>query len=86
MQTIITGNCTQSGCHGLENPEKFTLLTYHDVYDNGELGGKDAEDTKLYRAITGDGEERMPQEPNDPLSDKEIQTIFLWIKQGAKNN
>lgn len=84
IQPIIIGNCTRSGCHGTENPEEFTLLTYSDVMADERVIPGDANNSKIYRAITGRGEEPMP--PDRTLTEEDILTIKIWIQQGAKNN
>jgi len=86
VRTIISGNCTFSGCHGVENFTRFQLLNYDDVIKNGGIGTSDATKTKLYKSITGKGSDIMPPSPRSPLSDLQIKTILLWMKQGAKNN
>ena len=86
VRTIISGNCTFSGCHGVENFTRFQLLSYDDVIKNGGIGRGDATKTKLYKSITGKGSDIMPPSPRSPLSDLHIKTILLWMKQGAKNN
>lgn len=86
IQPIIIGNCTQDGCHGNVNPEDFSLLNYDEVMSNTEIRPKNAQGSKLYKVINGAGEERMPRAPNSPLTDQQIQLIYLWIMQGAKNN
>lgn len=86
VKPVISANCTQSGCHGQINFEKFQLLSYDDIIKNGEVEGNDAVDTKLYQALVGKRSELMPPSPYDPLTDVQIKTILLWLKQGAKNN
>lgn len=84
VQSIIISNCTKSGCHGNTNNEEFTLLTYNDVMNNGEIIPGNAKESKLYKSITGKGEKMMP--PDYSLSSNQLQIIFFWITQGAKNN
>ncbi len=84
VQPIIISNCTQSGCHGSTNPEEFTLLTYDDVMNHGEVTPGNAAESKLYKVITGQGEKQMP--PGYSLSTEQTRLIYFWISQGAKNN
>ncbi len=86
VRTIISANCTFSGCHGTGNYQRIQLLTYEDVIKNGGIENTTATRTKLYKSITGKGKELMPPSPYSPLTDLQIQTILLWIRQGAKNN
>ena len=86
VRTIISGNCTFSGCHGSVDFKRIQLLTYDDVIKNGGIGNSDATKTKLYQSITGKGADIMPPSSYSTLTDLQIQTILLWIRQGAKNN
>ena len=86
IQAIIIGNCTASGCHGGVEPKSSPLLTYDDVLKNGDIKAKDANGSKLYILLKDLGEDRMPKKPNAPLSDEQIELVYLWIMQGAKNN
>ena len=85
VQPIIIGNCTQEGCHGTNKggeEERLELLTYANVARLVSPGN--ARQSRLYRAITGNGAGTMP--PAGYMSEANIQTIYLWIEQGAKNN
>lgn len=86
VRTIISANCTFSGCHGTVNFQKIQLLSYDDVIKNGGIENTKATKTTLYKSITGKGKELMPPSPYSPLTDLQIQTVLLWIRQGAKNN
>lgn len=86
VQPIIIGNCTASGCHGNTGSggESFSLMTYDDVITFGGLTTTKPEKTRLYQSLLGNSENAMP--PAGPLADSQIQTIYNWISQGAKNN
>jgi hypothetical protein len=87
IQPIISSNCTQSGCHGLQNQEEFTLLKYSDVMKHTEVIAGSPEMSNLYHVIrTYNSEKVMPRPPYKPLSEKQIQLIYVWIGQGALNN
>jgi hypothetical protein len=58
------------------------LENYDDIMKYVTPG--DPENSRLYKDLIGDGVKRMP--PDAPLADNLIQTIYDWIKQGAKNN
>lgn len=81
---IITGNCTQSGCHGTVGGEQFALTNYNEVM--GIVKAGDARKSDLYRVITGRSFEFMPPSPSDPLTEAQIRSIFVWIEQGAQND
>lgn len=83
---IISANCALSGCHGA-NDREFPLLNYDDVMNYCEVQPGKPHDSKLYEVIRLlSGEEAMPPKPNQPLTDKQIGAIYVWILQGAKNN
>lgn len=85
VQPVLTGNCTQSGCHGNTDARRFSLVTYDQVMGSGNVIPGDAHNSNLIKAITGRNE-IMPKAPQSPLTDAQIAAIFIWIQQGAKNN
>jgi hypothetical protein len=58
------------------------LESYADIMNYVEPGNP--EGSLLYRALIGDGMQKMP--PGNPLPDELVQTIHNWIDQGAKEN
>lgn len=87
IQPIIISNCTTSGCHGSINTSKFTLLTYNDVMQNGEIKAKYPNQSSLYKKIiTTNKHDIMPPPPFQPLLQEQITLIKNWIKEGAKSN
>lgn len=84
---LMDGNCGPSGCHGNYNPQQFLLTNYENIMANGEVKAKDAKGSKLYQVIVSNIEEtKMPRKPYPDLSEKQIELVYLWIMQGAKNN
>ena len=87
ISLIIAANCAQSGCHGSTGRQSFELLSYNDLMKNCEVNAGDPENSKLYEVITTyNKEDAMPRAPYSSLPDQQIQKIYLWIGQGAKNN
>jgi hypothetical protein len=84
IQGILSSNCTMSGCHGGQQPQSFSLESYEDVMDNGEIVPGSAWKSELYRVVANRQEPLMP--PQGPLSDEDLRKIYLWIEQGAENN
>lgn len=84
IQLILASNCTMSGCHSTDATSEFSLTTYNDVIENGDIRPGDANDSKLYEVILETGDDRMP--PTGSLTEIQIKKIFIWIEQGAKNN
>ncbi len=83
---IISSNCTFSGCHGSASTESFDLLSYEHVIAAGIKSGK-PNTSKLYQSLKSyNTEKMMPKKPYNYLTEKQIQLIYLWIGQGAKNN
>jgi hypothetical protein len=58
------------------------LESYADIMNYVEPGN--LEGSLLYRALIGDGMQKMPL--GNPLPDELVQTIHNWIEQGAKEN
>jgi hypothetical protein len=84
---IISGNCTFSGCHGDVSSKEFKLLNYDDVIKYCEVKAGSPQTSKLYTIIkTPKSEEVMPKPPYSLLTEQQIQLIYIWIGQGAKNN
>ena len=87
IQPIINSNCTQSGCHGAQNQEEFGLLTYSDLMKHTSIVAGSPESSELYHVIrTFNSDKIMPRKPFAPLTEKQIQLIYVWIGQGALNN
>ena len=69
-----------ASCHGTNGG--LSLETYEGTMRVIVPG--DPESSILYQRLMGQGGPSMP--PNGPLPDAQIQLIYQWIKQGAKNN
>ncbi len=80
---IFISNCTQSGCHNSTDKERgYDLSSYESIISRGIEAGN-YKNSEVYQSLVSIAE-RMPYE-KDPLSDKQISTIALWIEQGAEN-
>lgn len=90
IEPIIAGNCTQSGCHGSGSNgdhESFPLLSYDDLIKYCHVIAGNPEKSDLYKVINTYNEgEVMPRKPYNKLTEKQIELIYVWIGQGAKNN
>ena len=91
VRPILSDNCFS--CHGPDEATRQRGLRL-DVRegpfaDRGRLGGPavvagNAEDSRLYqRLVTESSRLRMPSGA-DPLTDEQIETVRLWIDQGAE--
>jgi hypothetical protein len=82
---LISSNCSASGCHGFANYEEFSLSTYDQLIKGGISAGS-PNTSELYNTLISLGDDVMPKKPFKALTEKEIQLIYVWIGQGAKNN
>jgi len=85
---IIISNCTEAGCHNGETTEEDAkpLTNYDEIMNSEWVDPFDPQSSKLIEVLTETGDDRMPQEPNDPLTAAQIETLSAWIAQGARNN
>ncbi len=91
IQPIFNLKCTSSGCHEDQTRAgNLSLTSYGNVTaDELIIVPYHPENSILVWAIEGDaGYGPMPPlgAPVPPLSQKEIQGIKTWIKEGAKSN
>jgi len=82
---ILTDNCL--GCHGLNGASAgLSVADFEGLLKGGDGGpavlAKNPNGSSLVRRITGAEEPRMPLR-RPPLSEKDIQTITTWIREGA---
>lgn len=85
VSPIISSNCAFSGCHGDSAFTKFSLTTYDGLLSGGITPGS-PEKSKLYQTLKTLGDDIMPKKPYNELTEKQIQLMYVWIGQGAKNN
>jgi len=94
VQPILNQNCVechQPGGQG-EVASGFDMTSYEGLMKGTRNGpmviAGDVEGSNLVVLIEGraDPSIRMPHGKSKPIPKKDIQTIRLWIEQGAKNN
>ncbi|MBK7232187.1 MAG: hypothetical protein IPH93_07960 [Saprospiraceae bacterium] len=80
---VLVSNCTQSGCHNdIDKEADLVINNYNEIIGLVKVG--DYRASKLYQVlILPFGSARMPPSPYSSLTDEQIQTIALWIEQGA---
>lgn len=99
---IVSERCTEchSGGGEGESASGFSVATYDDLMQGTQYGPVivpgSAISSTLYHMVSGtvDPSIQMPphapealaQGRGKPLTEKQIQTVRLWIDQGAKNN
>ena len=81
---LIISNCAKPGCHDGSGGEAQPLTTYSQIKSIVKPGKPN--DSKLYEVITQGGEDKMPPAGNTPLTSDQINLIYTWILQGAKDN
>ncbi len=88
ISPLIQNNCVSAGCHNNADTDNGgDLRSYKAIIETGDIQPFDANDSRLVEVITSqDQEEIMPPPPETPLSQVDIETIRLWINQGALNN
>jgi hypothetical protein len=94
VKPIIDQNCIE--CHQVggqgEVASGFDLSTYEGLMKGAQFGpmviAGDAEGSNMLVLIEGraDPSINMPHGQQKSISKQNIQTIRLWIEQGAKNN
>ncbi|MCF8304776.1 MAG: hypothetical protein K9I94_15980 [Bacteroidales bacterium] len=86
IDPIFTSTCATSGCHDAETAQNGVNLTsYSNIIETGDVEAFSPEDSKIYEMITEEeASERMP--PGGQLPQEQIDAIYTWIAQGAKNN
>jgi hypothetical protein len=84
---ILRGSCQHPGCHSPFDPDaEFPLdSVVSEVREYVKVD--EPKDSELYERITDDDEDdRMPRPPYEPLTQRQIDIIHLWIAQGAQDN
>jgi uncharacterized membrane protein len=85
---IFNSNCALSGCHNAASAQDGVVLdTYANIMNTGDVRPGDPGGSDVYKAITEDDiDKRMPPVYANQLTQDQINTIYNWIAQGAKNN
>jgi hypothetical protein len=90
---VFSKSCALSGCHGgSQNPNLSAGLAYDNLVNQASLENPsmmrvkpgDSSNSFLMKKLTGDGTSLMP--PSGQLSQVKIDSIALWINNGALNN
>lgn len=94
VKPIIDQNCLvchQEGGAGYES-SGFSMVNYEDLMKGTQFGpmiiGGDSAGSNLIVLMEGraDPSISMPHGSMDPVKKSDIETIRLWVDQGAKNN
>lgn len=78
---VLQSNCAKSGCHDASGRGGIRLTDYDNVLKIVKAG--DPSNSDLYTVLLSGS--NMPPSPNTALTTKQIELIYDWIAQGAKN-
>ncbi len=82
---IFIGNCDQTNCHsGVKR--RAALNNYNTIMTYGSISPYNALGSKIYKDMSARGLLSKQMPPTGPIAEGDLQTVFLWIQQGAKNN
>lgn len=86
IQPFLLSTCALAGCHIGENAAgDVDLSSYELVIETADVKAGNPDGSKLYEKLVEDSpSEVMP--PGSPLPPAQIETVRLWIEQGAKDN
>lgn len=96
QEKLFTPTCATSGCHGNNATQANLLLATGNAYSNlvnvqGSVYSQfervvpgDSENSLLIKVLRGDGVGQMP--PTGKLDDAVIDSVAMWIDNGALNN
>lgn len=86
---VLNSSCGISGCHDPATAENGVVLTdYNNIIETGDVDKGDPMDSEIYEKIVEtDPDDKMPPPSSGiSLSQEQINMIYTWIAQGAKNN
>ncbi len=88
IQPLLSASCAYSGCHDAVTHEDGVILdTYQNIINTADVRAGDPNGSDIYEVITeSDPDKIMPRPPANPLTTAQINLIYQWIMQGAKNN
>jgi len=82
---LFQSNCAKSGCHDASSHEKgYVLDSYDNIIRKGIVFGN-ATNSKIYKVLFENGDDKMPPLPNQDLTAAQKAIIGKWINEGAVN-
>jgi mono/diheme cytochrome c family protein len=83
---ILVSSCAKANCHdAISHKEGVILTDYTSVMTTADVNPFNPNNSKLYEVLTENGDDLMPPPPDAPLTADQIQMVYKWIAQGAKN-
>lgn len=86
---LLASSCAIPGCHDVQTAEEGVIMTgYYNIISTGEVEPGKPGKSDMYEAITEtDPDKKMPPPSSGKsLTQDQINMIYTWIAQGAKNN
>lgn len=85
---LLSSTCAKPGCHDAGTAQEGVILTdYQSIISRGKVRPGRPENSDLWRQLVRSGDEKMPPPSSGlSLSQAQIDMIYKWILQGAKNN
>jgi len=86
---IVRSSCATTavsgvGCHDGSNGEAKKFSDYNSLLSY--VNKSNPLNSKIYRVLTGSGEDRMPPYPYSALTSQQITSFQKWLTQGALNS
>jgi hypothetical protein len=83
---VLVSSCGTTGCHDASSQrEGYVFADYATIVHKGILPFN-ANGSRVYKAITNSGEDRMPPSGYTALTSKQIADLKTWINDGALNS
>lgn len=89
IQPLIRSYCATAECHNsTDRREDIILDNYNNIMFYGEVEAERPSESKLYRVLiqSTDENDHMPPMDRPQLTEDQINLIYRWIAQGARNN
>lgn len=86
---IFNSSCAMSGCHSAASAQDGVVLdNFANIMNTGKIKPNDPGDSEVYEVITENDPDKIMPPPSSgiTLTAQQINTIYVWIAQGAKNN
>lgn len=85
---LIVSSCAKSGCHdAISHKDGVVLNSYQNIMNHGDIRPGNPGNSDLYKyMISNDPDKIMPPPPAAPMSQSDINLVYKWINQGARNN
>ncbi len=82
---LFQSYCAKSGCHNAVSQQgDYILDNYANIVRKGLVPGN-ATNSKVYKVLFENGNDKMPPPPNADLTPAQKAIIGQWINEGAKN-